>query len=339
MALDRYSADTIAFPYLGFEFKISPTAFSIGSFEIKWYGICIALGLFLAMHYCFKRTKQFGLDGDKLSDAVFAGVIGAVIGARAYYVAFHADYYKNISEVFAIRDGGLAVYGGLIGALILGIGMCVIRKIHIRSAVDLASMGFFIGQAMGRWGNFFNQEAFGTNTTLPWGMSGGRIQSYIRANKAAFAAQGFEMDSLTPVHPCFLYESLWCLAGFLIAHFLHKKRKFDGEMICFYCMWYGMGRIFIESLRTDSLYAGDVRVSQALSAIIAIGGLVVMVIGEINARKKGVHLYRDSEEAKNLLAEAEQRDKEYEEARKNKKEKHLSSDQHIVDVDIEEENK
>ena len=223
--VERYGNDHIAFPYLGIDFKIDPTAFTLFGLEIKWYGICIAVGLFLAMHYCFRRTKDFGLDGEALSDAVIAGIIGAVIGASAFYVAFHAEMYHDIKEVFAIRDGGLAVYGGLIGALILGCIVCKIKKIHIMSAVDLASMGFFIGQA-------------------------------------------FEMDPYTAVHPCFLYESLLCLCGFLIVHFFYKHRKFDGEMICIYVAIYGFGRFIIEGLRTDSLYIGNIRVSQALSLLL-----------------------------------------------------------------------
>ena len=333
--VERYSTDHIAFPYLGIDFNISPTAFTLFGLEIKWYGICIAIGLFLAMHYCFKRTKDFGLDGEALSDAVIAGIIGAVIGARAYYVIFHAEDYHDIKEIFAIRDGGLAVYGGLIGALIFGCIVCRIKKIHILSAVDLASMGFFIGQACGRWGNFFNQECFGLNTTLPWGISGGRIQNFIINNRASFAAQGFEMDPYTAVHPCFLYESLLCICGFLLVHFFYKHRKFDGEMICIYVTIYGFGRFIIEGLRTDSLYIGNIRVSQALSLLICIAGIVIIILGHIRAKKKGVSLFADSETAKELLRKADERDKAYEESKKNKKAKELAKDQKIIDDEEE----
>ncbi len=335
--LDRYGADTIAFPYLGFDFKISPTAFSIFGFEIKWYGICIAIGLFLAMHYCFKRTKDYGIDGDSLVDAVFAGVVGAIIGARAYYVAFHSGSFHTIGEILSIRDGGLAVYGGLIGALFLGIIVCRVKKIKVLPAVDLASMGFFIGQGIGRWGNFFNQEAFGTNTTLPWGMSGGRIQNYIINSRDFFASYGIEMDPFTAVHPCFLYESLWCLAGFLIMHFFYKHRKFDGEMICIYCAWYGVGRAFVESLRTDSLYAGSLRVSQVLSLILSAVGIIMIVAGTVIAKKKNIPLYCTTEESKQILAEAEAKVKEEEETKKARKQKELTADQKIISDEDEEE--
>ncbi|MBR4223381.1 MAG: prolipoprotein diacylglyceryl transferase [Oscillospiraceae bacterium] len=337
MHLDPLSSDHVVFPGLGIDLDIDPTAFSIFGFEIKWYGICIAIGLFLAMTYCFKRTKSFGLDGDSLSEAVFFGLMGAIIGARAYYVIFHIDSYTDIKQILAIRDGGLAIYGGIIGALILGCIVCKVKKIHILSAVDLASMGFFIGQACGRWGNFFNQECFGTNTSLPWGMSSGRVQNYLSYNKDALAQMGIMVDPYQTVHPCFLYESIWCVAGFLILHFFYKHRKFDGELICIYCAWYGTGRAVIEGLRTDSLYIGSFRASQLLAIITAAAAVVVIVIGHIRAAKNGVHLFCDSEEGKAVIAASEQRDKEEKERSENRKKKALDSDQHIIDDTDDEE--
>ena len=333
MELEPLSYDHVVFPGVNIDIKVDPTAFSIFGFEIKWYGICIAIGLFLAMGYCFRRTKQFGLDGDHLSDAVFMGLIGAVIGARAYYVIFHMESYNDIKEILAIRDGGLAVYGGIIGALILGCITCRIRKMHVLSTVDLASMGFFIGQCCGRWGNFFNQECFGTNTSMPWGMSGGRIQQYLINNRASLENMGIFIDPYKTVHPCFLYESLWCLAGFLIMHFFYKHRKFDGELICIYAAWYGIGRAYIEGLRTDSLYIGDARVSQLLAVLTSAAAIVIIVIGHIRAKKNGVHLFCDSEEGKAVIAAAEERDREEQEKAENKKKKELSAEQRIVDED------
>ncbi|MBQ5311504.1 MAG: prolipoprotein diacylglyceryl transferase [Oscillospiraceae bacterium] len=330
--LDRIGTDNIiTFPGLGIRLNVDPTAFSIGGFEIKWYGIMIAIGLFLAMTYCFRRTKEFGIDGDKLTDVVFAGLVGAVIGARAYYVAFHASTYHDIMEVLAIRDGGLAVYGGIIGAVLVGFVVAKIKKMRFLPTLDLASMGFFIGQACGRWGNFFNQECFGTNTSLPWGMSGGRVQDYLIYSQDSFAANGITVDPYLPVHPCFLYESLWCAAGLLIMHLFHKKRKFDGELICIYAAWYGIGRAVIEGLRTDSLYAGSARVSQVLAAATAAIAIVIIVFMHIRTKKAGVHLYRDSKEAAAELAEAEKREQEENERKANKKKKELSSDQKIID--------
>ncbi len=338
--LSKLLTDNIVFPGLGISLNVDNEAFSIFGLSIKWYGVMIALGMLLAMIYCFNRTKEYGLDSDRLIDAVFAGVVGAVIGARLYYVVLHRESFRDIRDVFAIRDGGLAIYGGIIGALLFGCIMAKIRKLRILPTLDIASMGFFIGQCLGRWGNFFNQEAFGSNTTLPWGMSGGRIQNYLINHQADLAAKGMDVNPFLPVHPCFLYESLWCLAGFLIVHFYHKKRKFDGEIFCIYAAWYGLGRFFIEGLRTDSLYIGTVRASQLLALVSCIAAVAVIIAMHIRVRKTGAVLYRDTEESKALIKAAENAEKEAEERRKNRKNVQLTDDQKIVsdEEDNEEEN-
>ena len=336
--LDRIGTDNlITFPGFGIELNVDPNAFTIFGFEIKWYGIMIAIGHFLAMTYCFRRTKEFGIDGDKLTDVVFAGLVGAVIGARAYYVIFHLNTYHDIKEILAIRDGGLAVYGGIIGAVLAAFVTAKIKKMRFLPTLDLAAIGFFIGQACGRWGNFFNQECFGTNTTMPWGMSGGRIQDYLIYNQDMFAANGITVDPYLPVHPCFLYESLWCAAGFLIMHFFHKKRKFDGELICIYAAWYGIGRMIIEGLRTDSLYAGSARVSQVVAAVTSVAAVVIMIVLHIRTKKLGTKLFRDTEEAAAILAAADAREKEEAELRENKKKKTLDTDQKIIDDSEDDE--
>lgn len=333
----RLYGDNIVFPGLGIDITIDNEAFSLFGLSIKWYGVVIALGMLLAMIYCFKRTKEFGIDGNRLTDAVFAGLIGAVIGARLYYVALHAKSFHDIKEVFAIRDGGLAIYGGIIGALLFGCITAKLRKLRILPTLDLAAMGFLIGQTLGRWGNFFNQEAFGSNTSLPWGMSGGKIQQYLLNHQASLAAQGMEINPYVPVHPCFLYESIWCAAGFIILHFYHKHRKFDGEVFCMYVFWYGLGRSFIESLRTDSLYFGSVRASQMLAIISAAAALAVIIIMRVRVKKKGVSLYRDSDESKQILEAAANAEKEEAERKAVKKHKELTAEQKIV-ADDEEEN-
>ena len=336
--VERLFGDRIVFPGLGIDISVDNEAFSLFGLSIKWYGVVIALGMLLAMIYCFRRTKEFGIDGDRLTDAVFAGLVGAVIGARLYYVALHAESFHDIKEIIAIRDGGLAIYGGIIGALLFGCITAKIRKLRILPTLDIASMGFFIGQALGRWGNFFNQEAFGCNTTLPWGMSGSRIHQYLINHQASLAAQGMEIDPYLPVHPCFLYESLWCLAGFLVLHFYQKHRKFDGELFCIYVLWYGTGRAFIEGLRTDSLYIGSVRASQMLAIISAIAALAVIIIMRIRIKKKGAFvLYRDTEESKAILEATANAEKEEAERRKAKKHKELSAEQRIISDDDEDE--
>ncbi|MBP0957138.1 MAG: prolipoprotein diacylglyceryl transferase [Oscillospiraceae bacterium] len=334
----RLYGDNIVFPGLGIDIKIDNEAFSLFGLSIKWYGVLIALGMLLAMIYCFKRTKEFGIDGDRLTDAVFAGLIGAVIGARLYYVALHAESFHDIKEIFAIRDGGLAIYGGIIGALLFGCITAKLRKLRILPTLDLAAMGFLIGQSLGRWGNFFNQEAFGCNTTLPWGMSGGKIQQYLANHQASLAAQGMEINPYAPVHPCFLYESIWCALGFILLHFYHKHRKFDGEVFCMYVFWYGLGRFFIEGLRTDSLYIGSVRASQMLALISAIAALALIIIMRVRVKKKGVSLYRDSEESKKILEAAANAEKEEAERKAAKKHKELTAEQKIVSDDDEEDN-
>ncbi|MDD6990980.1 MAG: prolipoprotein diacylglyceryl transferase [Oscillospiraceae bacterium] len=333
----RLYGDNIVFPGLGIDITVDNEAFSLFGLSIKWYGVVIALGMLLAMIYCFKRTKEFGIDGDRLTDAVFAGLIGAVIGARLYYVILHAESFHDIKEIFAIRDGGLAIYGGIIGALLFGCITAKLRKLRILPTLDLAAMGFLIGQSLGRWGNFFNQEAFGCNTTLPWGMSGGRIQQYLANHQASLAAQGMEVNPYLPVHPCFLYESIWCAVGFLILHFYHKHRKFDGEVFCMYVFWYGLGRFFIEGLRTDSLYIGSVRASQMLALISAIAALAIIIIMRVRVKKKGVALYCDSEESKKILEAAANAEKEEVERKAAKKHKELTAEQKIVEDDDDEE--
>lgn len=330
--LSRLGTDNVVFPKLGIDLTLDSEAFALFGLSIKWYGLIIAAGMLLAMIYCFRRTKEYGLDSNRLIDAVFAGIIGSVIGARLYYVVLHRESFHTIKEVFAIRDGGLAIYGGILGALLFGCVTAKIRKLRILPTIDLAAMGFFIGQGMGRWGNFFNQEAFGCNTSLPWGMSGGKIQNYLAYHQAELAAQGMEIDPFLPVHPCFLYESLWCFAGLLILHFYYKKRRFDGEIFCMYVLWYGIGRAFIEGLRTDSLYIGSFRASQMLAVISAAAALVMIIVMRIKVKKNGVSLYRDTEESMSMIAAEDQEEKDEAErkaARKAKKNQ-LTEDQKIV---------
>ncbi|MCM1578234.1 MAG: prolipoprotein diacylglyceryl transferase [Ruminococcus sp.] len=319
--LSRLSPETIVFPGLGLEFEIGKEAFSIFGFSIKWYGLMIGIGLLVALSYCFKRARKFGVETDRLIDATMAGVVGAIIGARGYYVALHPDNFHNIMDILAIRDGGLAIYGGIIGGLLAGGITAKLRGLKVRPCFDLAAMGFFIGQCFGRWGNFFNQECFGGNTTLPWGMSGGVIQNYLLSHKASLAVQGMEVNPYLPVHPCFLYESLWCFAGFWVLHFTASadKRKFDGQLFCMYVLWYGLGRFFIEGMRTDSLYIGSFRASQMLALLSALAAAAVLTAGLVHAKKKGVSLYRDSKESKALLAEADRLEKEAEEQAAEKK--------------------
>lgn len=256
----------------GLTLNINPVALNIFGFKIFWYGIIIATGFGLAVLYGFKKAKTFDIDTDRLVDAVLVTAPAAIIGARLYYVIFSG---LPISDFFAIRNGGLAILGAVIFAGISAVIMCRIRKINIIDTLDLAALGFLIGQSIGRWGNFVNQEAYGSVTGSSWfGMTGSKISA--------------DIGSTALVHPCFLYESLWCAGGFLLLHMLSKNRKFKGQLASLYLIWYGFGRFFIEGLRTDSLYIGDsfIRVSQLLSALMVIAGVVIYILLYLKENKK-----------------------------------------------------
>lgn len=258
----------IRFPGLfgDWTFTAGAKALDIGK-GIYWYGIIIACGLLLAVLFCMKQRKKYGISEDDLYDSLLWGIPFGVIGARLYYVIFYLDLYRssdgsvNWKETIAIWDGGLAIYGGIIAVVIVVWLVSRHRKFKLSAMMDLVVIGLFIGQMIGRWGNFMNREAFGAETTLPW-----RMQLTTTTG------------TLVEVHPTFLYESLWNLIGLLLVVLVvSKARRFDGENTWFYFLWYGIGRFWIEGLRTDSLYlfnwtiAGQpVRVSQALSLVMVI---------------------------------------------------------------------
>ncbi len=289
-------------------FKIPGT-----NFQIYWYGFLIAVGIILAMIYGFKKMKKAGVDPDRATDAVIGGFFGAIIGARLYYIIFSDS--TPITKFFDFRDGGLAIYGGLIGAILVGGIITKMNKLRLTTMLDITAPCFLIGQAIGRWGNFFNQEAFGTNTTLPWGMMSNTTANYISSH----ITDG-SVDPLKPIHPCFLYESLWCLLGFIILHAYFKHRKFDGEVFLCYTAWYGLGRFFIEGLRTDSLYIGSLRVSQLLAAAcFAVSVIAIIVVRVRIAKNKDYVFFKDTELSRVQLEQYESMkkfDKEKKELRK-----------------------
>ena len=258
----------ITFPGLGI--SIDPAAgFSLGSLNINFYGVIIALGLMLAVLYGWKRAKQFCIKEDDLTDGVLWVVPFAILCARLYYCAFRWEeegYGADPVSILYIWKGGLAIYGGVIGAAVGTVVHCLIKKIKIPALLDLVVLGFLIGQSLGRWGNFFNREAFGAET-----------ESFLR--------MGLELDANRKMvsemhyyHPTFLYESLWNLAGFVLLHFLSKKRQYDGQIALGYVAWYGLGRTVIEALRTDSLYWGPFRVSQVLAAVSCMAAVIVLCL-------------------------------------------------------------
>lgn len=261
----------ISFPILG-DWSIDPPySFNLFGLEIYFYGVIIALGFILAALYCAKRAKEFGLSSDELYELVIWLIPTCIIGARLYYVLFKLDYFiANPDKIFALRDGGLAIYGGIIAGIIVGIIWCRAKKIRVFAVADLTAFGLLIGQSVGRWGNFINREAFGAQTEIFCRMG--------------LTVPGFET---LYVHPTFLYESLWNFFGLIVLHIWSKKgkRKYDGQIFWLYILWYGLGRAWIEGLRSDSLYIGstDIRVSQLLAIVSAVVSLVILII---NARKQ-----------------------------------------------------
>lgn len=251
----------ISFPGLGL--SLNPDRyFTLGSFTIYYYGIIIAVGLLLAMVYGIRRSKQFGITSDDLLDGALCIIPFAIICARLYYCIFSwADYAENPIEILYLWNGGLAIYGGVIGAVIGIIIFSKIKKVRLGAVLDLVALGFLIGQCIGRWGNFFNREAFGATTDF-------------------FLRMGLKDPStnlITYYHPTFLYESFWNLIGFVILHFLSRRRHYDGQIALGYAAWYGFGRTLIETLRMDSLYWGPFRVSQLLAAVSCVAAIVILV--------------------------------------------------------------
>ena len=252
---------TIFFPSLGLELNPG-RGFSIGPLSINFYGLIIACGLLLAVIYALKRSKKFGLKDDDILDGVLCVTPFAILCARLYYCVFEWDMYaSNPISVLYIWQGGLAIYGGVLGAALGVIVFCRVKKIKLGALLDLVALGFLIGQSLGRWGNFFNREAFGAAT-----------ESFLRMGLYNKYTGQFEY-----YHPTFLYESLWNAAGFVLLHFLSKKRRYDGQIALGYVAWYGLGRALIEGLRMDSLYWGPFRVSQVLAAVSCVAAVSVLM--------------------------------------------------------------
>ncbi|MBP3661383.1 MAG: prolipoprotein diacylglyceryl transferase [Oscillospiraceae bacterium] len=278
-----YRYTNISFPSLGID--IDPLrAFSIGPLSIHMYGLIIAVGLMLAVVYGMRRSKEFGLTEDHVLDGVLWITPFAILCARAYYCAFRWEelYADNPISALYIWEGGIAIYGGVLGAVAGIILYCRIRKISLGAALDLVLLGFLIGQAIGRWGNFFNREAFGAET-----------DSFLRMGLFSPLT-----GTTTYYHPTFLYESVWNALGFVILHFLSKKRQYDGQIALGYAAWYGLGRTFIEGLRTDSLYipGTPIRVSQLLAVVSCLAALAVLAYFVIKPPAKKLFVHRVAEE-------------------------------------------
>ncbi len=257
----------IGFPGLGFEL-VFKNYFTVFGYAIYWYAVIICLGLLVAYLYADKRANQFNIPNNVLLDGLLFTVPIAIIGARVFYVFFAPPGEINtLKDIIDIRNGGLSIYGAVIATAIFLVFFCRWKKLRLGNVLDLVSLGFLIGQAIGRWGNFVNREVFGVETSLPWGM---------------------EING-TVHHPLFLYESIWNLIGFVILHKVSKNRKYPGQIALMYMLWYGLGRGLMEGLRVQQyvLVMGDLAVSQLVSFGFALIALYMLVIRYIDV-KKGV---------------------------------------------------
>lgn len=284
----------------GIDITLNPIAFTIPigeGWDVYWYGVIIAIGFLLALIYAYTNYKRFNLDLDRMLDVVLVTVPVAILCARAYYVIFDGVKLESFGDFFGLGKSsgfqGLAIYGGVIGAFVTGYLMCKLRKVKFTDMFDIASLGFLIGQGIGRWGNFVNQEAYGAFTGSSWwGM-----QSDVTI---------LEMGPGL-VHPCFLYESIWCFIGFALIHILSKKRKFSGEVFLMYLAWYGFGRAIIETLRTDSLMVGPFKVSFVLALLLcAVSITLIIVIRKKLNQNDGVYESVFGEETEETTEEVEE---------------------------------
>lgn len=315
---------TVFFPGLGLEFSLNRVAIVILGRPVYWYGIIIASGLMLAVILCSRWSRRFGVNEDHILDMMLFAIPVALVAIRAYYVIFNLGLYRNSDgslnwgSILRYSDGGLAIYGAILSSIIVLLIFCHVRKISFLAFADLGVHGLFIGQLVGRWGNFMNVEAYGGPTTLPWRMCGESIardllaQGYV--NEAGYQSV---LSGTLGVHPTFLYESLWNLTGLVMVYFLGKKRKFDGQCFLFYVFWYGLGRAWIEGLRTDSLYffglelfGVPIRTSQMLAAVSSVAaGAVLLWLLRKNA-KHPAELYVNRIAVAQTVQKAEQTDGE-----------------------------
>ena len=296
---------TVAFPGLGIDGgEVNSVAFSLGeNFSVMWYGVVIAFGMLMAIAYACYRCKQHGIKIDDLVDIAIFTIFFGVIGARLYYVAFNPTNFKTLGDILNLRSGGLAIYGGIIAGALTIVVVCLVKKISWLQLFDCAGPGVMLAQAMGRWGNFFNGEAYGSI------VEEGHPLYFLRMGLiSSNTYNDFGTSQMVYVHPCFLYESLWNILGFVLINLVYKKKKFDGQNALYYIAWYGFGRMFIEGLRTDALYIGQtgIRVSQLLGFLLFAVATALIIMGLIYVKNHpdsklavvgGVAPVSDNEEA------------------------------------------
>ena len=306
---------TVSFPDLGLEFTLNRVAFTLPVLDrpVYWYGVIITCGLILAVYLCSRWGKRFGITEDNIIDMMLFAVPAALVAIRVYYVVFNLDMYRqadgslNWGRILNYGDGGLAIYGAIISSAIVLLIFCRKKKLSFLAYADLGVHGLFIGQLIGRWGNFMNVEAYGSATALPWRMCGPSIAAGMLQNGYVDQA-GYEaiLSGALGVHPTFFYESAWNLVGLIVVYWMGKRRRFDGECFLFYFFWYGLGRAWIEGLRTDSLYlfgwelfGVPIRVSQLLAAVTCVlaGGTLAWALWKYRGGKKELFVERRATQA------------------------------------------
>ena len=311
----------VSFPGLGLDFTLNRVAFEILGRPIYWYGIIIVSGLLLAVWLCGRWGGRFGITEEQILDMMMFAVPAALVAIRAYYVVFHLDLFRqedgslDWSAVLRYSDGGLAIYGAIISSAIVLLVFCRWKKISFLAFADLGVHGLFVGQMIGRWGNFMNVEAYGGVTGLPWRMCSESIANELWGKGLVTTQAEYQaiLDGALGVHPTFFYESLWNFVGLLAVYQIGKRlRRFDGQCFLFYVFWYGLGRASIEGLRTDSLYlyvGSSIRVSQlvaVVSALLAAAAFAVLwrrkhnpeelYVNKLAARQTGDVLGGEAEE-------------------------------------------
>lgn len=308
-------SNAVSFPGLGLEFTLNRVAFTIPFLDrpVYWYGVIITTGLILAVYLCSRWGRRFGITEDSILDMMFIAVPVALVAIRVYYVVFNLDIYKkadgslNWPAIFRYSDGGLAIYGAIISSAIVLLIFCHARKLSFLAYADLGVHGLFIGQMIGRWGNFMNVEAYGGATALPWRMCGPSIAEEMLSGGFVDQA-GYQaiLSGTLGVHPTFFYESAWNFVGLIAVYWIGRKRKFDGECFLFYFFWYGLGRAWIEGLRTDSLYlfgwelfGAPIRVSQlfALITCVIAGAALVWALWKYRDKKPELFVDRVAAQA------------------------------------------
>ena len=274
---------TVSFPGLGIgQFSLDRVALSLGGVTIYWYGIIICISIILGFAVAYSRMRKIGITPDDLCDIALVCVPSAIIGARIYYVLAELDSYDSFYEMIAIWNGGIAIYGAVIAGVIAFTLVCRYKKKPLLKMYDCAAPGLILGQILGRWGNFFNAEAYGIAESYDFLGAKFDISEFSRINPLRMTIDG------VTVHPTFLYESLWNLVGFILMNVFFRKKAFDGEVLLWYLTWYGLGRCVIEGLRGDSLYIGPLRVSQLIAFtcfVLGFAAIMVLRIKKHNERK------------------------------------------------------